>query len=96
MVPDVLCPWLIHRLCRILPILGETKMNTAQLLAKRADHKTAHVLHLLLSVLTAGLWVPVWVLVAVSHAMERARIDRMLAGGKGDQNILQAVGLMKK
>ena len=53
-------------------------MNTAQLLAKRADHKTAHILHLLLSILTAGLWVPVWVLVAVSHANERRKIDKKL------------------
>lgn len=53
-------------------------MNTAQLLAKRADHKTAHILHLLLSLITAGLWVPVWVLVALSHSIERRKIDRKL------------------
>lgn len=53
-------------------------MTEAQLLAKRADHKTAHVLHLLLSILTAGLWIPVWVLVAVSHANERRKIDKKL------------------
>lgn len=57
-------------------------MNTNQLLAKRADHKTAHVLHLLLSVITAGLWVPVWILVAVSHGIERGKIDRQLAKSK--------------
>lgn len=50
-----------------------------QLMAKRADHKTAHILHLLLSVITAGLWVPVWILVAVSHANERNKIDKRLA-----------------
>jgi len=55
------------------------RQSTAQLLAKRNDHKTAHVLHLLLSVLTAGLWVPLWLLVALSHANERQKIDRQLA-----------------
>lgn len=53
-------------------------MNQAQLLAKRADHKTAHILHLLLSLLTVGLWVPIWILVAVSHGIERRKIDRKL------------------
>lgn len=54
-------------------------MNTAKLLAKRADYRTSHILHLLLSVVTAGLWLPVWVLVAVSNGMERGKIDRELA-----------------
>ena len=53
-------------------------MNRDQLLAKRADHKTAHVLHLLLSVITAGLWIPIWLLVAISHANERKKIDKKL------------------
>jgi hypothetical protein len=55
------------------------RQSTAQLIAKRADHKTSHVLHLLLSVVTAGLWVPVWLLVALSHANERQKIDQKLA-----------------
>lgn len=54
-------------------------MNANALIAKRADHKTAHVLHLILSVLTAGLWIPVWILVALSHGIERRKIDRRLA-----------------
>ncbi len=53
-------------------------MNHHTLLAKRADHKTAHVLHLILSLITVGFWVPVWILVAVSHANERRKIDRKL------------------
>ena len=53
-------------------------MNRDQLLAKRADHKTAHVLHLLLSVISVGLWIPIWLLVAISHANERKKIDKKL------------------
>jgi len=53
-------------------------MNKSQLLARRADHKTSHLLHLVLSIITAGFWIPVWILVAISHALERGRIDRKL------------------
>jgi len=53
-------------------------MTTAKLLAKRQDHKTAHVLHFLMSLVTGGLWLPVWLLIAMSHAIERGRIDRKL------------------
>lgn len=71
-------------------------MNESQLLAKRADHKTSHILHVILSVITGGLWIPVWLIVAISNASQRAAIDRQLGGEKPDQNILQAMGLMKK
>lgn len=50
-----------------------------QLIAKRADHQTNHVLHLILSIITIGFWIPVWLLVAISHANERGKIDRQLA-----------------
>jgi len=53
-------------------------MNQAQLLAKRADHKTSHLLHLVLSVITAGMWIPVWFLVALRHQLTRDSIDRKL------------------
>jgi len=54
-------------------------MNQSQLMAKRSDHKTAHLLHLVLSVITVGMWVPVWILVTISHSIERRKIDRKLA-----------------
>jgi hypothetical protein len=44
--------------------------------------KTSHVLHLLLSVITAGVWVFVWVLCGISNSMENSRIDRQIAKGK--------------
>lgn len=70
-------------------------MTEKQLLAKRAEYKTNHILHLLLSVLTGGLWLAIWLLVAISNATQRAAIDRQLQGKSKDQNILQAMGLMK-
>lgn len=57
--------------------------KTMLLIAKRDDQKTSHVLHLLLTVITFGLWLPVWVIVAVSHRLERRRIDRLIANSGG-------------
>ena len=52
--------------------------KTMSLVSRRDDYKTSHVLHLLLSVFTLGIWVPVWVIVALSNAIERGKIDREL------------------
>lgn len=56
-----------------------------QLMAKRSDHKTAHLLHLVLSLITAGVWVPFWILVTISHANERRKIDKQMAKIDGAQ-----------
>jgi len=48
------------------------------LLAKRQAQKTSHILHLLLSIITAGLWIPIWILVAISNSIEIAKIDRKI------------------
>lgn len=45
-------------------------------------HKTSHVFHLLMSIITVGAWVIVWVLVAVNNGIENARIDRRIAKGR--------------
>lgn len=34
-------------------------------------HPTNHVLHLLLSIITVGIWIPVWILVAVLGGEKR-------------------------
>lgn len=44
--------------------------------------KTSHVLHLLLSIVTAGIWVLIWILVAVSNNSENNKIDKMITKGK--------------
>jgi Na+-transporting NADH:ubiquinone oxidoreductase subunit NqrC len=44
-------------------------------------HKTSHVLHLILSICTAGLWIPVWALVALSNSIERAKVVRSVMKG---------------
>lgn len=54
--------------------------EVAVMLSKKK--KTSHVLHLLLSVVTAGLWVFMWLLCGISNSMENSRIDRKIAKGK--------------
>jgi hypothetical protein len=36
---------------------------------------TNHILHLLLSIVTAGLWIPVWIIISITN---RNRADRNL------------------
>lgn len=37
---------------------------------KHLRPSTSHVLHLILSLITVGLWVPVWILVAISNSTQ--------------------------
>lgn len=48
------------------------------MIARRGEYKTSHILHLILSLITGGLWIPVWMLCALSNGIERRRIDRQL------------------
>ena len=58
-------------------------MNREQqiLLAKYGNYKTSHVLHLILSVLTVGLWLPIWALCGLSNCIERKKIERKVRKG---------------
>lgn len=42
--------------------------QTAYYLSKQK--KTSHLLHLVLSVLTLGVWLPIWLLVAISNGSD--------------------------
>lgn len=53
-------------------------MSKEYLMVKREDYRTSHILHLLLSLVTGGLWLIVWVVVAISNASKRSQIDRQL------------------
>lgn len=57
-----------------------TDQEVAVLLSKKP--KTSHLLHLLLSVLTVGFWVIIWIIVAVNNSIECSRIDNRIAKGK--------------
>jgi hypothetical protein len=38
--------------------------------------KTSHVLHLLLSVLTGGLWLIIWACCGIANASQNSKIDK--------------------
>ena len=59
--------------------MGFINMETYIVLQDRlARYRTNHLLHLILSIFTAGMWVPMWLLVTLSNAIERYRIIRKL------------------
>ena len=42
------------------------------------QHRTSNVLHLLLSIITFGIWIPIWLLCALSNAMARGSDERAI------------------
>lgn len=49
--------------------------EVVQRVQQRDPFATNHILHLLLTVFTAGLWAPVWLFVSVSNGNARARVE---------------------
>ena len=48
------------------------KYNEIELQKLRIQkHKTNHILHLLISIITAGLWVPIWFMVSITNSISR-------------------------
>jgi hypothetical protein len=40
--------------------------------------KTSHILHLLLSLISGGLWIPVWVIVAINNSSVNSKLRNRL------------------
>ena len=57
-----------------------TDQEVAVLLSRKK--KTNHVLHLLLSIITAGFWIIIWFIVALSNSFENSKIDKKISKGK--------------
>lgn len=49
---------------------------------KLQGSKTNHVLHLIISLFTAGLWIPVWILAAMSNSHNREYYKKEVLTGK--------------
>jgi hypothetical protein len=55
------------------------KTIEAQRLLNRIDkYRTRHLLHVILSLLSGGIWIPFWVLVTISNANERQKCEHKL------------------
>lgn len=50
------------------------QIKAMRLLSKKKN--TMHLLHVVLSIITVGFWIPVWILVATSNSIKNNRIDR--------------------
>lgn len=50
------------------------QIKAMQLLSKKKN--TMHLLHVALSIITVGFWVPVWLIITLSNSIENRRIDR--------------------
>ena len=51
--------------------------------ARELEHKldnadTNHILHLILSIVTGGLWLPLWLATGLSNVMYRTRLNNEL------------------
>jgi len=42
----------------------------------KAEHDTSHFTHLFVSVVTCGIWVPIWILVHLENTWEKDKIER--------------------
>lgn len=40
--------------------------------------RTSHILHLILSIITVGIWIPIWVLITLNNGLERIRCERRI------------------
>ena len=61
------------------PMTGIQIYSEMRILERKLErHKPSHILHLLLSLVTVGFWVPVWFLMSTNDAIERGRIERQL------------------
>lgn len=53
-------------------------MSNDYYLHKINDSKTNHLLHLVLSILTGGLWLPVWFILSILNSLKRSHYERKL------------------
>ena len=75
------------------------KNNTKEILEQRlleqqlkATYATKHWLHLILSILTAGLWLPVWLIVGLSNMAKQRDAVNTSSGFK--LSTMQIVGIV--
>lgn len=53
-------------------------MQSTIIRLEMSKKKTNHILHLILSLLTGGLWIAIWLLVGISNSLENSRLDRKI------------------
>ena len=71
---------------KTLSTLDNFEYKKTELENKIRDAKVNHILHLILSIITAGIWIIVWILIAVSVSMEKSGYNRDLKKLYADKN----------
>lgn len=61
-------------------IVPYTDQEVSVMLTKKKN--TSHLLHLVLSIITVGFWVIIWIIVALSNSLENGKIDKRIKKGK--------------
>ncbi len=64
--------------------ISHGKMIAAQNRLERME--TNNVFHLLMSIITIGTWIPIWVLVAINNALERKRLIKLIEKCANQEN----------
>lgn len=53
-------------------------MSITKLQLEKMDCKTNHVLHLILSLLTGGLWIIIWIIVSSNNSAKIRKLDKLI------------------
>ncbi len=61
-------------------IVPYTDQEVAVMLSKKK--KTSHLLHVILSFFTAGIWIIAWLIIAISNSSENSKIESKIKKGK--------------
>lgn len=62
-------------------------MSEQIIIIKEQDRRPNHILHLLLSIVTGGLWIPIWFIVSLAHGLRRSNKHVANLGGSLLQGI---------
>ena len=54
-------------------------MSTNALMLEMQKKKTSHVLHLVLSLITGGLWILIWICCAIANGSHNRQIDKRIS-----------------
>lgn len=81
---------------RVIDNLNNFSYMEMDLKNKINSTKVNHILHLILSIVTAGIWIVIWFLVAISASSERAGYNQELKKLYADKNTAEKANNSKK
>lgn len=61
--------------------MTKNEINILLAQSEMQEHKTSHVLHFLLSIITAGIWIIPWIMIASNNSFKRNDALRTIKNG---------------